>query len=621
MLDLFKSEFMRYRKGALAFYVGQVFVWVLISKISIILAPGVDKYVPVIFSVIIPGFLFGIISMGLHTRKNHWAYLMHRPLSRGRIHLALSAAALCLLFIGFVLPLLSVIMFLDLLTENVVDSRHYLFSLHMLGLTSIAYFAGSFFSLTPSKAAIMGVWVMTFLMMPNQNPASFDLTVDLIFAAVLFMAARGMFKVNVSEFANDKPTFILSALILQPAILLLMLISQVLYFHLPLFALGSHPGKDTTTEYYRGFDTQDSKDAFAQVLSASEHSQKKSLLRQLSLSEYKEIRRGILPIATKGQLFLKDWSFAITDDSRNEIWVFSHDKMLLEGRNIRSGNAVGHLGVEGFKTLEDELTVADQFKAVPSALSGRTIILPDQIFRVDFEERLLFLKHQLPDGEIYMANPRTMFERVVIKSNKALYFVDQIDFEDPDLLAKAEHVVEHPLDPDLDVSMEITEVLEGFLILYASENYHGFEMPGASLTYLQHEGGIESLASIDFPESHLPSLIQYQEFMFSPLVINLLNGTLESVAKFNDMPPLRYRYFWDQRYDFEVVLFALMSAFFSAGLTYWIATKMAMSKSNRLTWTLMNFALCLPGLVAFLLLNNWWEFVFTPANRSVEGGV
>jgi uncharacterized protein YqiB (DUF1249 family) len=29
-----------------------------------------------------------------------------------------------------------------------------------------------------------------------------------------------------------------------------------------------------------------------------------------------------------------------------------------------------------------------------------------------------------------------MFERVVIKSNKALYFVDQIDFEDPDLLAK-----------------------------------------------------------------------------------------------------------------------------------------------------------------------------------------
>ncbi len=604
MIDLFKSEFSRYKYAALAFYLVQVLVWVLVSRISFILSPGVNKYLIITLAVIIPGFLFGVLSMGLHSRKNNWAYLLHRPLSKHKIHLALTASAVSLLFIGFVLPLLSVVFALDVFTNNVVDVRHYLFSAHMFALVSITYFIGCFLILTPSKLSILAIWIISYLIVPNLGVASLDLALDLVFATMLFLVVRGSFNVNIAEFASGKMTIIISALILQPAILFILLISQALYYHLPLIAMGNHPGTNTESDFYRGFYNAKSMDAFAQVISASDYADKKSLLRQLTLSEFDSIPRTSFPLAHKGQLFIKDSSFAIINKTDNEMWVFSHDKMIFEGRNIASGIAVGSLTAQGFKSLDAVLTQADLFKAVPLSLEGRTIIFPDQIYRIDFEQQLFVLKHQLTKGEFYQSPVKYAFERVLLSTNKALHVIDQIDYDDPDLQVKTENVVPHPISTNRDFTIELTELLDGFLILYASQHYHGFNMPGAAIKYLQHDGNTDFLGSIEFPDSHLPALIEHQPFMFSPLTMNLVNGSLNSVAKFNENPPAEFRYFWQQRYDITVVLFALIGSLLSAVITFLLASKMPLSKSNRWTWTLLNLLLSIPGLVSFLILNS-----------------
>ena len=56
-----------------------------------------------------------------------------------------------------------------------------------------------------------------------------------------------------------------------------------------------------------------------------------------------------------------------------------------------------------------------------------------------------------------------------------------------------------------------------------------------------------------------------------------------------------------------VIVFAIAAMFGSAFLTFLIASKMVMSRSNRLLWTLMNFLLSIPGFIAFLILNKWPE--------------
>ncbi|MFT5520961.1 MAG: hypothetical protein ACI9IA_001561 [Enterobacterales bacterium] len=607
MLDLFKSEFSRYKKAAFAFYLGQMMLWVIVSKASFILAPEVNKYLATFFLAVIPGFLFGILSMGLHSRKNNWTYLLHRALSAKQIHLALTLAALSVLFIGFVLPLLSVVFFLDLFTDNVVDIRHYLYSIHIFSLLTMAYFAGSFFILTPTKAAFIAIWSMTYLIIPVLNSASYDLIIDLIFVSALFFVNRGLFKINITEFTTNKLTIVLSALVLQPAIFFILLLTQTLYYHIPLTALGQHPGVDTDTQYSRGFYRSDSKDAFAQVVNASTHLEKNSLLRQLTLAEFVDLPRNGIPFAQKGQLFMKDRSYGLTDQANNEIWVFSHDQMLFEGHNISSGNIVGYLTTNGFKSLDSTIEDIDRFSSVPMSLTGRTILLPEKLYSVDFEEKTLVLKHQLPKDEYYIARPMPMFERMVIRTNKALHFIDQIDYEALDLEVTAEHIIKHPIDSELGLTFEITEVVDGFLILYASDHYHGFEIAGASINYIHHDGSQDFVASLDFPVGHLPPLIEYQNFMFSPIVMNILDGTIVTAAKIYDTYPQQYAYFWLQRYDISVMVFAISAMLLSALMTFLLASKMLMSHSNRLLWTLMNLFLSIPGFIAFMILNKWPE--------------
>ena len=68
MFHLFKSEFKRYHKAAWLVFVGQMMVWAMIAKISITLAPGIQKLMFFIISSGLGGIAFGLLSMGLHTR-------------------------------------------------------------------------------------------------------------------------------------------------------------------------------------------------------------------------------------------------------------------------------------------------------------------------------------------------------------------------------------------------------------------------------------------------------------------------------------------------------------------------------------------------------------------------
>ncbi|MCJ8275046.1 MAG: hypothetical protein MJK04_37295, partial [Psychrosphaera sp.] len=154
------------------------------------------------------------------------------------------------------------------------------------------------------------------------------------------------------------------------------------------------------------------------------------------------------------------------------------------------------------------------------------------------------------------------------------------------------------------------EVKNGYLLRYTSPHFFGFNQQGASLGFIPHEGEAKHLAKLAFTERQLPAFIEFQSFAFSPILSNLLNGTLPSIVAFENDKVKPYRYFWQRQYGMGVYLFCLFGAIFSAVITWVLASRMlkndgTMNKSNRLVWTLMNAVLALPGLVAFLLLNDW----------------
>ena len=613
MFDLFKSEFKRYHKAAWLVFVAQMMVWAMIGKISIILAPASQKLMYFVLTTGIGGFAFALLSMGLHTRKSHWAYLLHRPLAVHKIHLALTGAALLLLFIGLVLPFTVVLVFLDMFTDNVVDLRHYMYCVHLFGIAGVAYFCGCFAVLTPSKGAYLAIWPVTYLMVGESKSAGIDLLIDAVFIAVTFYAARLAFKPNVSVISPRKRSIVVSTLILQPAIVLVMVAAQALYFHLPFSVIGAHPRLDTSTDSLQNFEKLDHQIQYDRLLENIKHSKgvasfdKASLQRQVTVGKFKTVIESTAVVANpndiKDQLFMKDEGFSIPDPHNEQSWVFSHDQMLFIGRN-KLGKTESLLGLSGFAD-STKSAKPQPFNAVPVLVGGEFIGVNNQLFRIDFEQKKLNLLHTLTAGEFYMSPVNRMFDSVVVASNKSVYLFDDVDFMTADTTLIAKLVIEHPVDALLGLNITMTEVKSGYLLRVSSPHFSGFNQAGASLGFMPHEGEAMYLSKLTFTERQLPAFIEFQSFMLSPIVINLLNGVLPSIVAEDNDKIKPYRYFWQRQYGLAVYLFCLFGAVFSAATTWIIASKINMNKSNRAVWTLMNAVLALPGLVAFLLLNDW----------------
>ena len=61
-----------------------------------------------------------------------------------------------------------------------------------------------------------------------------------------------------------------------------------------------------------------------------------------------------------------------------------------------------------------------------------------------------------------------------------------------------------------------------------------------------------------------------------------------------------------------------LMALFSAFTTFYIASKLPMDKSTRTFWTITNLIFGLPGLIAFLLMNPWKDYLFYRYDNSAS---
>lgn len=604
MLDLFKSEFARFRLFAWLFCAAQVMAWIMVGKITEILQPGSSKNVLMMLSVVFAGAAFALLTMTLHKRKSHWAYLVHRPMPIDKIHLAVSLAALALLFIGFVLPFTLTLLYLDMFTENVVEMRHYLYCVHMMLVAAMAYFCGSFAVLTPSKGAYLAIWSVTFLILRQSTPVYFDLLIDVVFVAVGYYLARYAFKIDLSTFNERKLGIVFSALVLQPAIIVALVLSQGIYYHIPLMAMGAHPDDDSSRNAFHTYRGKETLEQFSQLLAQSQHPKAAQLKRQLALAEFERLAtRNQMP-SLKHQLFVKDNDYAVAQAKEGIIWVFSHKDMVYVGRDMINEQFRGYLGVRGFIADGKALEAADRFTRIPRIFGANLIAAGNQLLEVDFKRKALFVRHQLEAGDLYVATPVAAFDKIWLKSQKALYILDQTDFTKSSDTLTADYMYPHPVDTKVDVGIDFTEVPDGYLVLYGSRNFNGYAKGGATLVFIPHESKPAGLATVAFNRQQVPDWIYFQKFIFSPIFNNLVEGTIGTILQFRPLPPEGERYFWQQKLNVGVYWFTVLLALLSAVATWLLSARREISKSNRLLWTVLNLVLSLPGLISFVLLTT-----------------
>lgn len=613
MFDLFKSEFKRFRLVALIAFLVLMSGWIFYGKMLSILNPIEINHFILMLSALGGGIGVGAVQMWLHTRKNHWTYLVHRPMPMAKIHFALSAAAIAIITLGFILPFFIVVTYLDIMTNNAVDLRHYLTSLNMLFIAISAYFITSYVMLSASKLTVISLWMITYIISRQNTEASVVIFIALIFAVLSFYMAHNAFKIDRTQLSSKKPMIVLASLSMQPLLFVLLIMAQAVYYHLPLAITKSHPSKDLSRDTQFAFERLESLQQFEKIIANSDSPMTQSLARQLPLAQFEHTWLLNKNRTVKDQIFNADRSYSMWT-SEMDSWVFSHDEMVFKGRNYLNDKLVGYLTNQGFVDSLDKVTPQSRFEFVPNIINDQLIYTQNKLFKVDFELQTITKLFQAPANEKLLGNPVNIFDLSILRTNKALLLFDKTDAMTADKPIAPLHRVDYPIASENYVTVKISQMTDGYLVMFTSDHFYGFEQGGSELIYVEHEGQISSIAKIDFDQYHFPRLLSEQFFTLSPIVANVIDFTLGRLLTTPKTAPESMKYFWQRDYPSSIWLFCLGLAAFSALMTFASVRNLPMSGSNRLLWITLSAIGGLPALIAFFILNDWRE-----ALRALRG--
>jgi len=604
MLALFKAEFIRYQKWAVLLLLLQLMLWLYLSKISDLLDANNARVTIVQLLLLISCLAFGLVQMYLHKRKSHWAQLLQRPMTSGKIYLALVGAAIANILIAVALPWLLVVATLDNITTTVVDQRHYVFVLFSAGKAIVAYLLGSFIMLSASRGAVMLVILLLVFIVPASQNLWFVFTA--MFGSISYLGYLSYisFKPDLCEHPKSGLATFLMAVPMQMMIVYLLVFSAVIFYHIPQAIIGDHPAmkpSEGTYDYWRKSVPQEERIGY--LLKDTESENKAWYGDQAQMAQFNVIDTEVIDFAKEGQLHSNDKQYSLSHNSSQSLWVFSHDEMLLQGSEQGSGRIIGWLGRQGFINTIDKITGADRFTKVPYLLQDKFILTENTIFQVDFDEKTLSLKSKMQGNERFIGLPQFNKNHVILVSTEQTYLYELEAFFEEFELAVPSYKLPHPVNLDQISLIETYRMVDGFIFSYMGYNYHGFDRPGAEIFYAQLGSQMEKIHHTEFKQHSFPDVIRHLSYIASPLYYPLYRSFFhmgESTAKIESSIDEIYSRKMPMTIKVCVIILQLLTTI----IVFLLASRIHLDTTKKLVWTILAMLVGLPALLSFLLLNK-----------------
>lgn len=618
MYSLFIQEFRRFRLVSSITALLLSAIMVTLSAIEPIMKNGLEVLVYQ-GSAIVLAFALGCTQILLHKRKGNWAYLIHRPIPPKNIFFSLVCAGIFNLVIALALPLLLVFLGLDLLGVDVVELRHYLFTLHVLLAAVFVYLVGVYIVLSPNKASFLCIALLYFVWSSDPNSAIFTLTVDLIAVLIMFLLGKNAFKVNLSEHHQSMTSRLVAITALHMGLMAVLMLGQMIFYHLPMSMLDKHPDN---------YSKQQLQDSFALLwqltpeelidfaVDEATYPQKSTLQQQIKHADSIRLRLDFRAQKHLGQIFHQDgFDYALVDTKNKQQWIFSHQQQIFIGKSHRNNELVGYLTRTGFlpaSTNIDTITEKEKFFTVPRIIENQFIQESDRIYQVDFVGRYIDVKHQLPEGEYYvnaLQLPQGANSAVLV-SNKAIYAFDFKKFSQQSEAVLPKIVIELVKPNQSMKYVEVFNLIDGYLLKFADRHYFGFDQPGVGLLYAKLDGERILVAEKAFEQYRpLPRWVGYQAYWMSPLVYSVLFEVTEDVFKHQDDPSKQtFESVWDKQYPSSVYWLVALNLLITSLLTLALGIAFKKKKLDIAFWLFVVLLFGLPGFLSFLLMNHWREF-------------
>lgn len=602
MFELFKSEFLRYRKWAIIAFVGQMAVWAFVAKIKPLLAPESAQSTIIMLFCVLGGVSFGAVQMVLNRRKNNWTYLIQRPVKTNHIYAALSGAAIVNMMIAVPLAWVVVVLGLDAFTDTVVDMRHYVFALFMLGTALTAYLIGSIAILSASKGAFALIFIMILWVFPKPE----SMTIYFTFMALV---CGGLWYLNLKSFKPDLNTHVktplytvLMGLPMQMALAIVLMISSTVYYHIPRFIIGNHPDNNPVEGSMSYLWNVGDKKLVEYLLKDQDIPNKERLSRQAELADADYVDSDIWTYPSAGQMPIRDKGYGLYDEATRTRWIFSNDKMLMQGSDATSGKISGWIGKNGFIDIENA-TEEDRFDSVPFLVSDMFLATPKRLYQVNYEDQELIVKFEAPTGTTLVSPPQVTDQFVALVTEENLYMFDKEDFMTEMEPADANYTIPHPLALEKVRNMETRRMVDGYIVIYFSRHYNGFQREAVSMHYAKLGRGVELIAKTDFHISRHPPIIDNLDYTISP-ALYMLNNQMFHILEPSEKGHASFSEVWAREYQPSVKWTALFLQIISALGGFFMARRIKLNRTMTGVWTVMCAVFSLPALVSFFLMNK-----------------
>lgn len=513
MKDLFLSEIRRFRNAALMFAAVHLFLQVFVNRLIDLPQQSWEKHLVALALYFLAGLGFALYQFGSYRQPSRWLWLLHRPMPRTAIFGAIALASVTLILCAVGLPALLALLGTELLSERTVDARHYLMVLHLVLLSIIAWLAGAVVVLNRSKSAIV-ILVLPWLMAGHLASAAAMLAPTLLCMALLAYVAYSSFKPDRAAPPGTAPALAATALPLQLGFYFAILWSGTVLFQFGQMLVNEHP-LSRPVPHAGGFTEatrSDGRAALMAGLAASSDPRVPQWRRQVKLLEVGDIEPMGRQFPVRHQASNKDvlqWE----DSQRHVEWTFSHDEMRFHGRDSRTTQDRGWIGLGG---LNDKRP----FPAVP-VLPSPYIMTPQQLYVWNQETQQVHQLIGLAAPEVLAGQPERIGKRWYALTNLRL-----VAYEAPAegaAMLKQEFSVALPGPfSDLD-RIDIADLLDGTLLSfnYGRHMVEG-ESDSAQTVMLVDAAGAAQVVGRRALTHDFPLLFEHRDWWLSPALHALL---------------------------------------------------------------------------------------------------
>lgn len=598
MSNFFFAELQRFRNWALVALVLHLAVLGFFARMIDPLQQPLFVYQVVAAVYGLAGLLLGLFQMGGYRRPNTWLNLLHRPIPHIEVARGLASAAMLLLAIAVMLPLVIVIAAQSALTARVVDLRHWGLPLAAWAIACACYLAAACAMLASRRIALAALVLPAVLMISDASGIRALLLQGLVLAWLGGMLAS-VFKPDLGAPPQRPVGELLTALPMLLGVWML-LAALTLVYQTGWILLGTHPLNSTPP--VGGFveaSRADGADLLLAGLEHSDHAQAALWREQVRLSEVHGTQVQIEGFAPRHQL-TNPMPMEFDDDQRRQRFIFSHDDLRFHGVALADGRRSGVLGI-GSENVAFELP--------PLPLGSSALATAKAIHAYDSETGQIQPRIVLPPGETLAALPTPAGESMSVLSDQALYFHDARS------LANAEGVLAPRTRTPLPGAIgsldrvDLIELLDGHLVSFVFGR-GSIDGPGAAYQHLlmvDGQGRVQPVARRELSPD-FPLWLRHYDWWLSPA----MHGARRALAGlFADPAPLHQRDPGPRPASMQMLALALMLASLLAAL--WLSRRQGLHGARRWLWVAACAAAGLPALIALRLMHADCERPVTEA--------